>query len=216
MRRHEVMVRVLEPVAAAVVWASLLLQTWLTLRGSWQHGDGLLHGLATLLGFFTVLTNLLVALVLSLPRWLPGWPPSRWLGRADTATMTTASILLVGVAYVLLLRHVWHPHGLVRLADVGLHYASPLLFTGYWWLAVPKQALRWRLLPWWTLYPIGYFALTMLRGAFTGRYPYYFIDAARLGYGVTLLNALGVLAGYVVLAALLIQFGRLQRMPAPV
>lgn len=201
-------VRLLTLLAALVVWSALGLQLALTLRFSWLRGNDTVHALMTYFGFFTVLTNLLVALALTVPMVMPRTRAGRFFTRPGVATMAAASIVLVGLAYFLLLRHVWHPTGWVLVADVCLHYVMPLLFLGHWWLAVSKQGLHMRQIVAWSAYPVAYFALVMLRGAFTGRYPYYFLDAGRLGYISVLLIALAILAGYIAIGLVLIAVAR--------
>jgi hypothetical protein len=48
------------------------------------------------------------------------------------------------------------------------------------------------------LYPLGWLVLTVARGAFTGWYPYPFIDPAFVGYGKARLNVV-LLSLFVVL-----------------
>ena len=63
------------------------------------------------------------------------------------------SIAVVGLAYSILLRHLWHPEGWQFVADELLHDVMPLLFLAYWWLCVPKGTLRLKHLPLWLIYP---------------------------------------------------------------
>jgi hypothetical protein len=69
--------------------------------------------------------------------------------------------------------------------------------------------LQWRQMVAWALYPLAYFAYAMLHGAATGWYPYYFIDAGALGYAGALTNAVAVLAGYLMIAAVLVGASRM-------
>jgi hypothetical protein len=80
----------------------------------------------------------------------------------------------------------------------------PVLFVVYWWIAVPANAVGWRNLPRWLLYPIAYVLYVILRGAFTGVYPYPFIDAGVLGYPHALLNAFAILCGFTVIGVVLL------------
>ena len=113
------------------------------------------------------------------------------------------AIVLVGIGYHLLLRHVWNPQGAQWLADVLLHYAVPAAALA-WWLAFPPRAgiaprapLRW--LAW----PIGYAGYALARGALTGFYPYPFIDVPALGLPRVLANMAGLCAVFLATAWLL-------------
>lgn len=183
---------------AALAWTALLLQLFLSLRLSLANGDGIVHGLWNYLAYFTVLTNLLVAVVAT--RGLQstdGGLDAPWRGGAVTA------IVLVGLGYHLLLRNVWSPQGAQWLADVLLHYAVPLASLA-WWLVLPPRGridaaapLRW--LAW----PVAYAAYALARGTITGFYPYPFIDVTALGLPRVLLNTAGLMLAFVFAAHLL-------------
>ena len=118
------------------------------------------------------------------------------------------SIIVVGAAYSLLLRNLWQPQGLHWLANELLHDVMPVLFTLYWWFCVPKGTLRLSHIAVWALYPIVYFAYLLWRGHTLGMYPYPFIDVNKLGYAQTFVNALGILAGFVAVALLMVAIDR--------
>jgi hypothetical protein len=195
--------------AASLSWFALLLQLYLTIRLSLTNGTGALHGVWVYVAFFTILTNLLVALALTLPAIAPDSPPGRFFARPGTITGIAANIALVGISYSLLLRHVWDPQGLQKLADVLLHDAMPIVFLLYWWMRARGIALRYMQIAYWAIYPGLYFVYALLRGALSGFYAYPFIDVATLGYMRVLGNALGILVGFIVIAAILIALGRL-------
>jgi hypothetical protein len=58
------------------------------------------------------------------------------------------------------------------------------------------------------IYPLVYFAYSLLRGHLLAVYPYPFIDVEKLGYPQVFINAGGLLAGFVVIALLLIALDR--------
>ncbi len=203
-------VRVFATVCALIAWSALLLQLYLSVRLAVANGKSVAEGVLIYFGYFTILTNILVALALSVPLVAPASAPGRFFARPSVATAIAAAITIVGLAYFFLLRHVWDPQGWHLVADVALHYVDPVLFLAYWWLAVSKSGLSWTDIPKWMLYPVGYFVYVLIRGGLTGLYPYYFIDVSALGYGPALVNALGMLVGFVVVAALLVVTTRFQ------
>lgn len=182
--------------AAVLGWAGLAIQLYLVLLARWQEQASLVGGLINLFCYFTVLSNTLAATVLSQAAFgRPSAARRWWLSPAVTGCVT-ASIVLVGSAYSLLLRHLWQPEGWQWVADELLHDVMPVLFVCYWWCTVPKGHLRLWHLAAWALYPALYFVLVLFRGHQIGVYPYPFIDVAQLGYGQAMVNALGVLAGF--------------------
>ena len=195
-------IRIYALCVAALSWVSLLLQLYLSIRMSTGNGQGALHGVWMYLAFFTVLTNLLVAITLTAPLLAPRTYWGGLFARPETINGVTVNIMLVGIAYNLLLRNTWSPQGAQWLADELLHDIVPLLFVGYAWVLsrerigafVPRLA--------WALWPIAFFVYALLRGAISDFYPYPFINVTHLGYGRVLVNAIGILAGYFVLSAL--------------
>ncbi len=194
---------------ALLVWFAVLLQLGLSLRLALAGGQSALQGLVAYLGYFTVLTNLFVALVLSLPAVAAASFWGRFFARGPVQACAAISIVLVGFSYHFLLRNIWDPQGWQWLADVLLHYAVPTLFGLYWLGIAPgKQGLRW----WVTLaasaYPLAYFVYAMVRGVWLGSYPYPFIDVNTLGYPAVLRNALGLLAGFVLVGFVFLVVGK--------
>jgi hypothetical protein len=102
----------------------------------------------------------------------------------------------------------WHPEGWQWLADELMHDVMPLLFLIYWWCCVPKGTLRLKHLALWVIYPVVYFAYSLLRGHLLATYPYPFIDVEKLGYPQVFINAAGLLAGFVVIALVVIGLDR--------
>lgn len=197
-------------IAMAVAWFGVLLQLHLTLGLSLANGKTIATGLVIYFGYFTILTNLLVAVGLMVPLLAPASWAGRFFRRPGVRTATAAAIAVVGLAYFFLLRSVWNPQGWQLVADGVLHYLTPLLFLTFWWIAVPKQGLRWWQVGVWTSYPLGYFACMLIRGELTGLYPYHFLDAGSLGWDRTLTNGLGVLAAFVLASLVLVLAGRWQ------
>lgn len=180
------MARIAAAIVALVALAGLVVQFAATLD---QTGS-VAGTLWTLLRYFTVLTNLLVALAFG---WVAigGRPHPRRLAGVMLA------ILLVGIVYGLLLRGLLTLSGGALLADTLLHKVTPVLVP-LWWIAFAVRGqLRWRD-PWgWALFPALYLPYALLRGMAEGRYAYPFIDVAKIGIGTVLVNAVLIAMGFV-------------------
>ncbi|WP_092180447.1 Pr6Pr family membrane protein [Pseudomonas sp. NFACC32-1] len=192
--------RRLVSLAALLGWLGLSIQLYLILLGRWSLGASLLGGLVNFFSFFTVLTNILVAVVLTWEVTPRESAVRRWFLLPSVSSGIAVSIALVSLAYNLLLRHLWQPEGWQFVADELLHDVMPLLYVAYWWLCVPKGTLRLRHIGLWIAYPLVYFAYVLLRGDLLAAYPYPFIDVSNLGYPQVFLNAGGILAGFVGIA----------------
>lgn len=200
--------RLLVLLAATLGWVALTLQLYLILQARWANEASLLGGLINFLSFFTVQSNILVACVLTCAVTRRASPLKAFFQRPGVSTAIAACITVVGVAYSLLLRDAWQPHGLQWLVSEVLHDVLPLVYLGYWWRCVPKGQLRLPQVLAWCVYPVVYFAYSMLRGHSIGVYQYPFINVDTLGMAQVLLNALAVLLGFVLVALLLVALDR--------
>ncbi|WP_455924253.1 Pr6Pr family membrane protein [Pseudomonas putida] len=201
-------VRAFVVVAAFTAWLALAVQLLLILQGRLADQASLMGGVLHFFGYFTILTNTLVAIVLTVAA-RGGEAVSFWL-RPWVSSGVTASIILVGVSYSLLLRNAWHPEGVQWVVNELLHDILPPVFVGFWWWCVPKGALQVRHVLAWMLYPIVYFGYCLLRGSEIGVYPYPFIDVGHLGYARVLVNALVILLGFVMISLGLVAVDRWQ------
>lgn len=161
--------------------------------------------------FFTILTNILVAVCFTVLLIKP--QSGRWAVFSRPATLTAIAvyITMVGIVYNVILRSLWNPTGLQRTVDELLHSVIPVLFIFYWLLFVPKASLRWRDMLTWLLYPLIYIVGILSRGSFSGFYPYPFIDVTSIGYGKVLLNCGGLMIAFIVLSVVFVAIAKLMR-----
>lgn len=185
-------------VTAAVAGTALLVQLVLTLMGD---DGGPVARLVRLLSYFTIESNILVAVVCA----LLARDPSRDSGRLRVAHLDSVlCITVTGLVYVVALRGTVEREGLDRVTDVAFHYLVPLLALLGWVRYGPHGRWSPRTLRTALAFPALYLAWTLLRGAVVGEYPYPFIDVAALGYLQAVLNAVAVTALFAVLSWLLL------------
>ena len=203
----------LRVIAAGLGWFALGLQLVLSVQLAHELGKSTAWGVVNYLSYFTILTNLLVALALTVPMIAAGSPAGRFFARPGVATAIAAAITIVAVVYFVMLRNVWDPQGWQLVADSLLHYVMPALYLAWWWLAVPKHGLRFSHIGLWTLYPVAYLALLLIRGELTDIYPYPFVDVGLIGYGSALIHALMILGGYLLVSAGFVALARRAGIP---
>jgi hypothetical protein len=159
--------------------------------------------------YFTILTNILVAFCFTILLIKPKSALGVFFSHPGVLTAVTAYITFVWIAYNVLLRHLWNPEGLQLLVDELLHTIIPFLSILYWLIFVPKTGLQWKSILPWTLYPIAYILCVTSRGAFSGFYPYPFIDVSVLGYFKVLRNDIGLIGAFLLLSLLFVVIGKL-------
>ena len=75
---------------AAVAWFAVLLQLWLSVRQGFASGKSLAGALVVFFGYFTVLTNIFVALVATAGAFSRNSAAPHWLYRPSVVGCATA------------------------------------------------------------------------------------------------------------------------------
>ena len=190
-------------VAALLGWFAVGCQFYLLMVNS---AESVTESIIRFFSFFTILTNILVAVALTTLLLSPG---EKFFSRSNTLTALAVYIGIVGMVYNLILRQLWSPQGLQLLVDELLHSVMPLLYLLFWFIVVPKNELKWKNVLPWLIYPLVYVVYVFIRGALSGNYPYPFMDVNKLGYGSVLLNSLMLTFVFVFFSLLLIAFGKI-------
>ncbi len=196
---------------ALTAWFALILQLYILLKNGPVSGNSSLESVINFLSYFTILSNLLVAISLSAVLLLPNSFAGRYFYKAKTQTAIAVYIFIVGLVYNLVLRAIWSPSGWQLLADNLLHVLVPLSYVLYWFIFTPRKTLDWKdILPW-LGFPALYLGYSLIRGAVTGWYPYPFVHAGQLGYVKVAVNSLLVLLAFVLVGLGMIGINRISR-----
>lgn len=178
---------------ALICWAGLAIQ----FNATYSAQRDAIATIWILLRFFTVITNLALAVIMT--RVALGGKVSAFLLGG-----ITIAIILVGVVYMTLLRGLLELSGGALLADTLLHKVSPIAMTLWWLLFAPRARLKYNAPLWWALYPLAYFAYAVARGLNGDKYPYPFMDVGKLGWTQTMINAGGIAMAFIIAGFLLV------------
>lgn len=200
--------RVLAAIAAPLILAATVSQGVISTQDMIASGGGVADGVWRYLGYFTVLTNLLIVAVLARAALAPA--ERRSLNAPRVELMALTSILFVGAVYHALLASQWDPQGLQKLNDDVLHTGSPLAFAAFWLLR-PRGDIGWRDAAFAALWPTAYSIYGLTRGAFDGHYPYYFMDPSSTPWLIVARNMAGLVAVFMIGALVLIALDRALR-----
>jgi hypothetical protein len=158
--------------------------------------------------YFTIQTNLIVAVYFAALVWRGSAFAPRWRGAVTTWIIAT------GLTYHFLLQGGASPFPGLAGADGAallgnwsqflLHYATPTMVTIDWLVFGPRRTTRWPDGFIWTAYPLVYGLFVIGRGVLlpdvATRYPYPFLDPTGQGWGgvvttvVLILLAIGAIA----------------------
>jgi hypothetical protein len=181
--------RTVAALLALITWAGLAVQFHATFALEGSFGSTM----TVLLWYFTITTNLLVAVVFTgIAAGLESFARPSLLGG------TTLYILLVGVTYGLLLHGLQELSGGSAIANVLLHMVTPILVPIFWLIFISKGKLGRRDPLLWAIYPLAYLFYALIRGEVTHRYPYPFMNVNELGWGRTTLNAFLIATAFIV------------------
>ncbi|MGH8122774.1 MAG: Pr6Pr family membrane protein [Rudaea sp.] len=168
---------------------------------------------ANYFSFFTTLSNLLAAIVLTagaiqlLRRRQP--TPADDIVRGSAVVAMT----IVGLVFGLLLRRMQNA-GVIPWVNFVIHYLMPVVMVADWLLQPPESKLALRHIGLWLIYPVAYLIYALVRGAVVDWYPYWFIDPHKApgGWSGVVLYGAAIAIGFLVVSGLLLFLGnRLRR-----
>lgn len=191
---------------AIVGWWAISAEVALTLKEPGWKGAHVFGAAWYLSSYFTMLTNLFVAAVMTAVSF------NSWPRFAPTLAATLAFVLVyivaVGAMYDLLLSSRWQPVGWAKTIDDTLHYTLPLMTSVFWVLWAPKHGLQYRQALYWLGYPLAYVIWIMTRGIMSGWYPYPFLDVRQIGIKQVMSNSMLLAASFLVASLGLVAISR--------
>lgn len=202
------MKRKLSLIFALIVWFAIITQYFLFME---IRIVSALDLSIRFFSYFTIQTNLLIALILSYHAVIPNETSDKKFNKAGILTALTVFITVVGAVYQIMLRPIWDPKGMFRLADELLHSLIPLMFITYWYKFEEHHKVDYRQIAYWLLFPLGYLIYTIIHGYYSGYYPYPFVNVSEIGMERVLLNSLILLFVFISLSMTYIFIGKRKR-----
>lgn len=158
---------------------------------------------------FTFQSNMIAGIVLVLGALLPAVViHSRWAEMVRGASVM--SMVTTGIVYATLLGGLFNPFASDQTWTNGvLHQLMPIVMVVDLVLQPPINRLAFRDSLVWTIYPLLFLAYSLMRGPVVDWYPYDFINPAEVGgYGGVAMYSVAILAGFLVIAALVTGLSR--------
>jgi hypothetical protein len=187
---------------AVVTTAAITLQLVLVVRGGQVLDEvdppALPLRLARFVAYFTIQSNLLVAVVTAQLARDPDRDGASWRVLRLAAVV---GISVTGLVHFVLLRPLLDLDGADWVADKLLHMVVPVLALAGWAAFGPRPRVTRRVAALTLVWPVGWLVVTLLVGATTGWYPYPFLDPREDGVGDVVVVCLGVTVLFVALLA---------------
>ena len=197
--------KVISAIFALIGWFAILAQYYLMVK---NHDTPIAETTIRFFSFFTILTNLMIAVYFTLCAVRAKSRAGAILHNPGTLTAITAYITMVGLVYQFILRHTWQPKGLQLIVDELLHSVIPILVIIYWYLYERKSIVKYSQVSKWLLYPLIYLAYILARGSTSGFYPYPFVNVTDIGLSKVLLNSLLLIILFLFVAIVYIAIGK--------
>ncbi|MEO6670950.1 MAG: Pr6Pr family membrane protein [Ferruginibacter sp.] len=192
-------------IMAILGWFALVAQFYININSGIAESSELM---IRFFSYFTITTNFIVASCCTL---LLIKPFHKFFSKHSTLTAISVYILVVAIIHNFFLRSLWKPEGLQQIVDEILHSVIPALFLFYWILFVQKNKLSWTVILPWLIYPLIYLIFVLVRGTFSGFYPYPFLNADELGFRKVLINSAGITLLFIAVSILFVAVGNRNR-----
>lgn len=161
--------------------------------GVWGEPIGFwVSDLIATLSYFTIISNLLIAVKCVTQLTRPASSMGLWFTSAPVETALAVYITITGLVYHLLLASTWNPTGIDKVSDVLLHTITPILYVVFWWLGVRGKVFPFKRTLTVLILPAVFLLYWLMRGPMIGSYPYFFMDVAELGVIVVTINMIAL------------------------
>lgn len=193
---------------AITAWIAVILQFYLILQTTGTTGFSTFKTVTNFFSYFTILSNLLVAVCLTTSLISPTSGVGSFFSKWSVQSAIAVYIFIVGLVYNLVLRGLFTLTGLNWIVDNLLHVVVPVLYVLYWFIFTPKKVLQWKNLAPWLIFPALYLLYSLLRGPMADWYPYPFLHAGKIGYGQVTINSVFVLLAFMLTGLGVIAYNR--------
>ncbi len=190
MRKNQV-IFVYRIILCLTGWFSIVVSMLLNLQFVQQGSDAI-----TIFGnsfsYYTIQSNLIVAVWLTLAILYHNKEKKTFFIGAPVQGAITMYITGTFLGFAVLLSGGYKPTGWYGFTNLTMHYVIPIAFIVDWILTGSETQYKWNYAVYWLGYPLFYLVYTLIRGFFTGFYPYYFIDVKVLSILALIVNVLAL------------------------
>ena len=188
-------------------WTSIII----SLTMSYEYviaGTSALDVYGNMFSYYTIQTNVIVAtwFLLAILYAKKEEKPA-FMGPIVRGAITLY-ITVTFLGFAVLLSFLYKPTGIAAFTNLVSHYIVPIAVIIDWLVTGHDDEYEWKHIVYYLIYPSGYLIYCLIRGAFTGFYPYYFINPDMLGIPFLIIAIIVLVLVYVALGSMYIAINR--------
>lgn len=180
------------------------IQFYYSFNRHMADGRSFVYAVNHFFSYFTILTNTTLAVFLASEVCFKNSKFSLWFQKPVVNGAVCLYILIVGIIYYVLLNNTWKPVGAEYFASHTLHGFVPLMYAIIWYKYLRSSVLEYIDALKWLVFPALYFVYLLIRGQIIDKYPYFFVDPTKIGFGGVVIYSVGILVFFFGLGSLLV------------
>lgn len=193
---------------AVTTATGLSIQFYYTVGRKLAEGFSLFYAIVHYFSYFTIIINTLVTVLLLSFYFKPNSKLTVWFKKSQVNSGIASYIVIVGAVYYALLFNPDKAFSAEVVASHLLHTVTPISYLLLWYFDFRAGRLNYIQAVKWLILPLLYFSYLLIRGLIVSKYPYFFIDVVKYGYGQVILNAFGVMIFFLIMGITLIAIDR--------
>jgi hypothetical protein len=161
------------------------------------------------LSYYTLQTNLMVAIWLIIAIVLGEQEERPLIMHPIIHGAICLYITTTFLIFAIFLSGGYQPTGIEAISNILMHYIVPVAFILEWIFSEIHTKYKYIYLLYYSIYPFAYVFYTVIRGFFTGFYPYYFFDLNTISPISLAINVILLVILFTIIGSIYITINRL-------
>lgn len=185
-------------ILCVVGWSFIFIRFLLIITG----GGNVFISFSNSVSYYTFQSNLMVVLWLTLALFYKNKDIKPKFLASPVRGAITLYITFTLIIFATVIAPYYHPTGLALYTNFVSHYFLPIAFIIDWLITETNFKYEWKYIIYWCVYQLFYLIYTLIRGYFTGFYPYPFFNVSsisilRLFINIIILMVLTLLLSFI-------------------
>ena len=188
-------------------WMALIIRLWLSYLYIMEGGDPVTY-YGNMFSYFTIQTNLMVLIWITIALIYSNKDNKPRILNPLIHGAIALYISVTFIIFALLLSVYYQPTGIEAITNILMHYAIPIAFILDWFISESDVKYEYRYLIYYLIYPFVYLAYSLVRGIFTGFYPYFFIDLNYISIVELIISVIALMVFFLILGSIYFTINR--------